>query len=525
MRLPSPIAWLSLVYVGSLIIFAFSHTFLHTTTCKPKQLSSHAELLAESTRSPEPSIVVVLKTELAPGEQVSAKSVLRDGVVLGKSVSLSSYQDSCVKDFGFPLIERWQKAGKTYCGAQGVVSKSDLWSEVRCHRILQTGHGGHDNICEVRNLVIKYAMLGQGVTGGSEDSEYFTFTDALGARCQKDSELFDLNNFQLENKPIFSALRASPQEDVSGTCSEWVEEPTLFVTRQDYANMYHATADFMNAYLTLHVFGLESLISKDGPGIRVVILDAHAKTPIEDVWRTVFTKTRPFEFAGALREARKETCYRRAVFSLPNGSCMFYKDWGSTNRCGGAGGYDLFKGYANTVLAAYDLLHEPVPTQPVVTFLWRRDYVAHPRDHGKRMDKVRNEEELLQKISSSDGVLVSGVDLSSMTVREQLQTIRRSNIVVSMHGAGLTHLMYLPDEAVVVEMFPHGVSNGPTGRKQHYRNLSRWCGKVYLAWRNTIEENHDRWSTLVDWNSFGPVMDAAIRIARMFHLGADMGGL
>ena len=39
--------------------------------------------------------------------------------------------------------------------------------------------------------------------------------------------------------------------------------------------------------------------------------------------------------------------------------------------------------------------------------------------------------------------------------------------------------MFLPDEAVLVELFPFHVKE-----KKHFRNIARWRGHTYLPWKN-----------------------------------------
>lgn len=49
---------------------------------------------------------------------------------------------------------------------------------------------------------------------------------------------------------------------------------------------------------------------------------------------------------------------------------------------------------------------------------------------------------------------------------------------------GLTHVIFLPEEAVVVEMFPYNW-------KYHViRSLAKYSGKTYMSWQNTHKENH-----------------------------------
>ena len=49
---------------------------------------------------------------------------------------------------------------------------------------------------------------------------------------------------------------------------------------------------------------------------------------------------------------------------------------------------------------------------------------------------------------------VNIVDLSDLTFAQQLKLVRESNILVGVHGAGLMHIMFAAEEAVLVEIHP-----------------------------------------------------------------------
>ena len=51
-------------------------------------------------------------------------------------------------------------------------------------------------------------------------------------------------------------------------------------------------------------------------------------------------------------------------------------------------------------------------------------------------------------------VSVSSIELSQLSIDDQLTTMAHTDVLVGMHGAGLTHTLYLPDWAGVVELWP-----------------------------------------------------------------------
>ena len=102
------------------------------------------------------------------------------------------------------------------------------------------------------------------------------------------------------------------------------------------------------------------------------------------------------------------------------------------------------------------------------------------------------------------------VDLATMSFRQQLETMRRSNIYVGAHGAGLMHVMFLAEEAVLVEIHPHYRLD------RHFRLAARMAGKVYLPMRTTtrVSCSGSSDSIPVEVPEFKRTMDAAVRLAR-----------
>ncbi|CAG7910083.1 unnamed protein product [Brassica rapa] len=81
-------------------------------------------------------------------------------------------------------------------------------------------------------------------------------------------------------RDLVASIRVVGTEDF--VCEEWVEEPTLLVTRFEYANMFHTVTDWYSAYVSSRVTGLPYRP-------HVVFIDGHCTTlcsPGSDTLRT-----------------------------------------------------------------------------------------------------------------------------------------------------------------------------------------------------------------------------------------------
>lgn len=68
-----------------------------------------------------------------------------------------------------------------------------------------------------------------------------------------------------------------------------------------------------------------------------------------------------------------------------------------------------------------------------------------------------------------------------MSFHQQLEVITTTDILISMHGAGLAHVLFLPSHAGVVEMFP---TYWPKFGMNHFKSMARWRGIKHTSWQN-----------------------------------------
>jgi protein O-GlcNAc transferase len=65
------------------------------------------------------------------------------------------------------------------------------------------------------------------------------------------------------------------------------------------------------------------------------------------------------------------------------------------------------------------------------------------------------------------------VDLAGLSFEAQIQIIHKTDILLSVHGAGLTHSMFLKAGSVVVEILPEDVK---------YKGFQNIAGQMDLGY-------------------------------------------
>lgn len=106
-------------------------------------------------------------------------------------------------------------------------------------------------------------------------------------------------------------------------------------------------------------------------------------------------------------------------------------------------------------------------SKPLITYIKRK---------GKRQLEPNFEKKFLQTLSESfPSHTINPVYLENMSFAEQLQTMRNTHILISAHGNGLTNELFLPDNSLVIELFPKGAYS------MDYQLFAELCGHTYYG--------------------------------------------
>ena len=124
----------------------------------------------------------------------------------------------------------------------------------------------------------------------------------------------------------------------------------------------------------------------------------------------------------------------------------------------------------------------------IVTLIWRRDTVYHPRNlEGSVYRKIFNEAEMFNALYEKyPNVCFNSILLETIPMKEQLKFICKTDILIAMHGAGLTHALFLPKTSGVIELFPYKFREDyPYYRL--FETIAKWRQIKYLWWENKKE--------------------------------------
>lgn len=202
-------------------------------------------------------------------------------------------------------------------------------------------------------------------------------------------------------------------------------------------NMYHHFCDFLNLYASQHLNATHwEAFSTD---VHVLIWETYTyRSAFEDTWQA-FT-IHPIWDLKTFRG--EKVCFKNIVFPLlPRMIFGLYYNTPIIYGCEKSG---LFHAFSEHILHRLKIpFHQRTDNKVRVTLLSR----------DTKYRKILNEDELISALNNSKDLVVQKVTYNrNISFKKQLEITRNSDVLIGIHGAGLTHLLFLPDWAAVFEL-------------------------------------------------------------------------
>lgn len=357
---------------------------------------------------------------------------------------------------------------------------------------LVQAHGSHyaeTNYFRVKNLVIDRNGL-ELMQPTNEYKPAGSKKDTFQMVCESSS--FDFNRpivnshgLSSDNRPFgthfIKPVQQLPKCDVS------FGGVTVMFNRDWFRNLWHRVAnDLYPAYVALAKFGL-----LDEKNVSVLHLDWSQPT-FQDMYELVSPN---MTWLKDMPKNIRYVCLSDTIF-------MVSRPWYATFPENGPQNVPLnprvqaFGEWVKKKLSLDSLetsFKQSGGKDVTVTWISRTDL------KGNRA--IKNEDAVIANVSEALGssVMIQKTVFEKMTFREQVAAVATTDILFGMHGAGFTHILWMPRHAVVLEVLPMEFDY------LFYERVARICGIKYVGWVNDDRkdmvdmtwEPHTKFSNLI----------------------------
>lgn len=399
--------------------------------------------------------------------QYNSSCLLYKPICDGPSESWASNRDEQMKiffatsDFGY-LRERMNEL-RVFCKITPKQQvKTDFVSRLECTQYLR--------LCRARNVFIDFENLANLREPARYREDILRYGDLGGWNCELDRKsLLNEGNHKSPLMSWFTEIANFKVLNDVRKCDIIIYKPTYIIKLDATVNMYHHFCDFINLYLTKHFNQTFSL------DINILIWDTYPyRSNFGSVWNA-FTRNKILD----LQMFRsKMVCFKDVIFSfLPRMIFGLYYNMPLIPGCRSSG---LFRAFNRHLLhylnqSSSEQLISKNDSKIRIIFLKRETKHRRVLNQEELIERL---EQKLKEVRQNDQVEIKSIDFNHrMSFMEQIKISSRTDILIGIHGAGLTHTLFQPDYGVLFELYN-------CEDESCYKDLARLRGTHYITWKD-----------------------------------------
>ena len=256
-------------------------------------------------------------------------------------------------------------------------------------------------------------------------------------------------------------------------CENWINKTAFLYTADQNVHIYFR----MNAYHNLH-----KAIAREGvaPGDFVIIKHPFSSSYLFSEWE----KYKLFPEMVDLDELPNKTlCFRKLVIvpfsfsGIPFRCKMESNVRGPCFNCKGRGLYgSSFYSFRHRVISSCGLVDEKKHVGNRITIISRTPYKRWSKDDFKKFQRIlENEDDLVNALRKGfPNTNVTVAHMEKLGICEQISLAHDADVLMGVHGAGLVHLWWLQEDALILELNPTFQKSNPS-----FKMLSTLAGRNY----------------------------------------------
>lgn len=244
---------------------------------------------------------------------------------------------------------------------------------------------------------------------------------------------------------------------------------TILIKREQTGHdVWHALRDLFALSISLDVLRMKKdpktntpSIQEDIDNTQILLLDDLLDGPFFYLWN-LFAKRPTTKLSGIFGSSQLQSA--NIIVPLSGGGNTFWQGGWDTLPCTFS---DLLHTFSQRVLNFHRIADgADVGKRPLMLTFVSRTSKRH----------LINKQSCIEMFKTNFPMVdVQLVDVETLPFSQQLDIIHRTDILVDVHGAGLTHSMFLPPRSAVVESLAHGSTH------KGFRNLAEMLEHRYFS--------------------------------------------
>lgn len=279
---------------------------------------------------------------------------------------------------------------------------------------------------------------------------------------------------------------------MAAQCDIIETRPTFVLSNDDIFNLAHYFNDLMGVWGMLMLSGADPhtavLLNMDGfrksgpaGGIqhRLMVTDSPDEHgPFAAHYHALFAEMQKARDFGAQR-----VCYKELYLPPQPEVPWIWNDWRKVNECSLKGASQLYLSFNAFLRQQWAAMYGPLPNPPTdkVHIVLQVRSVDPTKHYLSAARNVVNIDALIQTLRSIPNTAVTVQDFALLSFAEQVALAHSAGVLVSMHGASVTHIFHAalgqPNCCAFVELFPD--KTVPFHEIKGFGNLARMLGVHY----------------------------------------------
>ncbi|ETN41846.1 uncharacterized protein HMPREF1541_03785 [Cyphellophora europaea CBS 101466] len=261
--------------------------------------------------------------------------------------------------------------------------------------------------------------------------------------------------------------------------------PTVILVKREIANfnLWHNLMEIMSTMHSLDVISrwqdvADWRVDRVHANTKVMILDELEDGPYHDLWHAITP-------SPVLRSKDILTLPpSNIVISIPGGANPFWQgDWIDLD-CSSS---SLLETFTDRVLTHFNLTAASTAlSQPLTVTFIDRTTKRRLQDQARLIDTLK---------TRLPGHVIQVVDFAALPFRDQINVARKTDVLVGVHGAGLTHGLFLPPKSAIVEFMPFNLDH------RGFKNMAKMLGHQHLGAKTQDLSDRQGSNRHNDWQS------------------------